>query len=319
MFLGALLIVVGLAGLIWGGDKFVRGAAAFARNLGVSSLLIGLTIVAFGTSAPEIFVSIVASIKGNPGIAVGNAIGSNITNVGLVIGLTAILIPIRINSGVIKYEFPVLLLIMTAVLVLIWDGRLTRVDGVVMLLGMVVLVYWFCVMGAKRKTTDILAQEYEQEIPAHMPTRTAVIWIIIGCILLPVSSAIFVEGAILIAKILSVSDTIIGLTIAAIGTSLPELFASLMGAWRNEPDIALGNVLGSNMFNLLAVLGFPGLIHPTWIDGAIYTRDYPVMVLLTITLYIMCIGKKREIGRVKGSVLLIAYISYLSYLVFSVI
>ena len=234
MLVSSTLILIGLIGLVLSGDRFVTGASALARNLGVSPLLVGLTIVAFGTSAPEIFVSIIASLRGNPGIAVGNAIGSNIANVGLVLGVTALFIPIEVHSRLLKREYPILFFIMIVVAAILWDGQLQRLEGTLLLIGMAVLVAYMVWWGLKQRNGDPMTAEFTAEIPADMATWLASLWVIFGLIVLPVSSEIFVQGAVGVAKYLGVSDLVIGLTVVALGTSLPELFASLMGVIKNE-------------------------------------------------------------------------------------
>ncbi len=309
-------IILGLFLLVWSADRFVAGAAALARGLGVSPLLVGLTIVALGTSAPEIFVAVVASLKNNGALAIGNAIGSNIANVGLVIGVTVLIKPLVVSSTMLRREFPILFLIMAIVGVIFWDGFFSRLEGIFLLLGMVALVGYLIYLGRQQchgDEVDSLVAEFTVELPVSMPIKWAVIWVLLGLILLPMSAEIFVHGASTVAHIFGVSDLVIGLTIVAIGTSLPELFASLMGALKGEDDIAMGNVLGSNMFNLLVVLGLPGLIDPGVLPRAAMYRDYPVMVILTIFLFTASFLKKwpAKITRWEGVLLLIMYLGYL--------
>ncbi len=316
MLTACLLVLSGLILLVYSGDRFVAGSSATARNLGVSPLLIGLTIVGFGTSAPEIFVSIISSLSGNPGIAVGNAIGSNIANVGLVIGFTALLRPLTVHSSTLKREFPVLFIIMFAVAVILWDDQLQRLEGSLLLAGMVLVVAWMIWQGLRQRNDEPMVAEFDAEIPKDMSMPKALGWVVFGLICLPLSSELLVNGATTIARHFGVSDVVIGLTIVAIGTSLPELAASLAGAFKGEDDIAIGNVLGSNMFNLLAVLGIPGLIDPGPIDPEVLRRDYPVMVGLAFLLFIMSY-RRRGSGHVKrlgGGILLAIYLSYLALL-----
>ncbi len=316
MLLSITAVLGGFVLLVWGADRFVHGAAALARNLGISPLVIGLTIVGIGTSAPEILVSAVASLQGNPAMGVGNAIGSNITNIALVLGLTALIIPLSVNSQTLKREYPVMFLIMLLALILVFDGELSRMDGIILLSGLFIMVYWMIRLGMKEKK-DPLELEYEHEIP-HLTTGKAVFWLIVGMVLLLVSSRILVWGAVNIAQTLGVSDLIIGLTIVAIGTSMPELAASLMSALKKEPDIAIGNVIGSNMFNLLAVLGLPGLIQPHLLDSAVLSRDFPWMIGLSIALFVVAYGFRGQgrINRWEGLLLLGSYFTYLGVLYF---
>ena len=311
-----LAILGGFALLVWGADRFVAGASATARNLGVSPLIIGLTIVGFGTSAPEMLVSAVAAWQGNPAMGIGNALGSNITNIALVLGATALIAPMMVHSQTLKREFPVLLGIMAVVLLLLLNGQLGRIDGVLLMLGTLLLMGWMVRLGLKERNGDPLENEYTAEIPAQMSTPRALLWLALGGILLLASSRVLVWGAINIAEWFGVSDLIIGLTIIAIGTSLPELAASIISALKGEHDIAIGNVLGSNMFNLLAVLAMPGLIAPSLLDPAVLRRDFLVMAVLTVVLLVMSYGLRGpgRINRVEGGLLLLAYFAYLGLL-----
>ncbi|MFN2308505.1 MAG: calcium/sodium antiporter [Gammaproteobacteria bacterium] len=313
-----LAVIGGFIFLVWGADRFVVGAAATARNLGVSPLVIGLTIVGFGTSAPEMLVSGVASWQGNPGLAVGNAIGSNITNIALILGLTALIAPLSVNSRILRRELPLLLVVMLAGLALLLDGDLSRLDGTLLLSGLLALVFWMVRTGLKDRDGDPLGTEFSTEIPREMTMGRALFWVGLGLLVLLLSSRLLVWGAVAIAESLGVSDLIIGLTIVALGTSLPELAASLVSALRGEPDIAVGNVIGSNLFNLLAVLGLPGLISPLAIEGAVLTRDYPVMIGLTVAFILMAYGLRgpARIDRLEGGLLLACYAGYQALLYF---
>lgn len=305
-------IIAGFILLMLSADRFVHGASAVARNLGVSPLIIGLTVVAFGTSAPEILVSAIAAWQGNPGLGVGNAIGSNIANVGLVIGITAMLLPLVIKSHTMRREFPILFAIMLVVFVLLVDGTLSFVDGLVLIGGMFILIYWLVVLGLRSRKNDPLASEFEDEIPGKMATNVAVLWLLGGLAVLLASSRLVVWAAVGIAHDIGISDLVIGLTIVAIGTSLPELATSVMSAIKKEHDIAIGTILGSNMFNLLVVLSLPGLISPQTIDGSVLTRDLPVMIVLTLALFVMSFGfgRKGNVGRWKGALLFGVFIAY---------
>lgn len=305
-------IAVGFVLLMLSADRFVHGAGAAARNLGVSPLVIGLTVVAFGTSAPEILVSGIAAWQGKPGLGVGNAIGSNIANIGLVIGVTALMLPMVIRSDTMRREFPILFAIMLVVFVLLVDGMLSFIDGVVLMAGMVVLIYWLVILGLRSRKNDPLVREYEEEVPSKMPMNIALLWLFGGLAVLLASSHLVVWAAVGIAKQAGISDLVIGLTIVAIGTSLPELATTVMSAIKKEHDIAIGTILGSNMFNLLIVLGLPGLLSPHQLDANVITRDMPVMIALTLTLFVMSFGfgQKGNVGRWKGAILLAAFVAY---------
>ena len=320
ILLSVIAIIGGFILLVWGADRFVHGAAATARNFGVSPLVIGLTIVGIGTSAPEILISIIAAYEGNPALAVGNALGSNITNIALVLGVTALLSPLLVKSETLRREYPIMFLIMLLALILCVDGDLSRLDGTILLCGLVIMMLWMVKLGLRKHEIDPLEAEYEQEIP-YLTTGKALFWLAVGMVLLLVSSRTLVWGAVNIAQAMGISDLIIGLTIVAIGTSLPELAASVMSALKGEPDIALGNVIGSNMFNLLAVLGLPGLIAPHVLDPAVLSRDFPFMIGFSIALFAMAYGFKEsgKINRYEGALLLIGYIVYVVVLYFSAI
>lgn len=319
MFNFFLAILGGFLFLVWGADRFVVGAAATARNLGVSPLIVGLTIVGFGTSAPEMLVSAVAAWQGNPGLAVGNAIGSNITNIALILGLTALMTPLAINSKLLRRELPILTGTMLAGLLLLLDGELSRLDGALLLLGLGVMVVWMVRSGLADRNHDALGTEFSEEIPSDMPMSLALFWVVVGLLVLLASSRLLVWGAVGIAQHFGVSDLVIGLTIVALGTSLPELAASIASALKGEPDIAVGNVIGSNMFNLLAVLGIPGLLHPLAIGQEVLSRDYPVMIGLTLLFFAMAYGIRGpgRINRLEGAVLLACYLGYQTLLYFS--
>ncbi len=315
-----LAIAGGFVLLTWSADRFVTGASAIAYNLKVSPLIIGLTIVSLGTSAPEILVSTVASLQGNPALAIGNALGSNIINTGLILGITALIIPLKVHSSIVRRELPVLLLVMALALVLLLDGWLGRLDGVILLTGMAVMLVWITRIGLKSQVShDPMSEEFEEEIPTDLSTAKAIFWLLVGALVLLASSRLLVWGSVSIAQTMGVSDLVIGLTIVALGTSLPELAASVMSAVKNEHDIAIGNIIGSNIFNLLAVLGLPGLLSPSAVDAAVLQRDYPVMVALTVALFLMAYGfrGKGRITRAEGAILVVAFGGYQTLLYFS--
>lgn len=312
MLVHVTAIVVGFVLLIWGADRFIVGAAALARNLGVQPLMIGLTIVGFGTSAPEILVSLMASIQGNPGLAIGNAIGSNIANIGLILGTTALLVPLTVHSDTLVKEFPLLLGVSFAATLLMLDDELSRVDGLLLLVGLAVALSIVVRIGLARKARDPLEAEYDAEIPRGMSMGSATWQFLLGLAVLLVSSRALVWGAVNIALEFGVSDLVIGLTIVAVGTSLPELAASIAGALKNEHDIAIGNILGSNLYNLLAVLCMPGLIAPSIVPHEVLQRDLPVMLVLTLALFLMAqgLGHQGRINRLEAAVLFAGFVGY---------
>ena len=320
MTLAFFAIAFGLALLVWSADRFVEGSAATARYFGMPPLLIGMVIVGFGTSAPEMVVSALAASQGNPGIALGNAYGSNIVNIGLILGVTALLSPIAVHSQVLRKELPILTAITALAAYQIWDGELTRFDALVLLAVFGGLLAWTIWQGLRQRA-DALADEMEQELAEHaMPIKRALFWLVIGLLLLIVSSRILVWGAVEIARGFGVSDLIIGLTIVAIGTSLPELAASVIATRKGEHDIALGNIIGSNFFNTLAVVGIAGVIHPMAVAQEVFSRDVLIMAALTVSLFVFGYGFRGpgRINRFEGAVLLASYIGYTTYLVTTV-
>jgi len=306
------LVIIGIALLVWSADRFTDGAAAIARNFGVSPLIVGLTIVAIGSSAPEIGVSITATLKDGGELAIGNAIGSNITNIALVLGITALVMPLQVNSQTIKREFPLLFAAILLSYALIKDLILTPEDTIILLISLVAYIAWLIRAGIKSRTSkDPMLEELVDELPEGMSNIKASIWIVIGIILLPVSSDILVTGAVNIAQAFHVSELVIGLTVIAIGTSLPELAASVAGVLKNEHELAIGNVIGSNIFNLLVVMSIPGFANTTFSSDVIY-RDFSFMTFLTVLMLIMAYGFKGpgKINRWHGAFLVLLFIGY---------
>lgn len=315
MLLPIFAIIGGLLLLIWSADRFVDGAAATARHFGMPQLLIGIVIIGFGTSAPEMIVSALSALNGNPGIALGNAYGSNITNIGLILGLTALVLPLAVNSQVLKQELPVLIFVTALSAFLIMDGDVLRLDAWILLGIFFIYMGWTIWTGLSNRD-DSLVHDVKEELQEqeYMSLAKALMWVVIGLALLMGSSQLLVWGAVEIARYFGVSDLVVGLTIVAVGTSLPELASSIAAARKNEVDLAVGNIIGSNLFNTLAVVGLAGAIAPMQIEQEVFTRDMPVMSVLTVLLLVFGFGKKGQINRVKGLILLLAYIGYNFYL-----
>jgi cation:H+ antiporter len=315
MLLPLLAVGGGLILLTWSAGRFVLGASCLARGLGVTPLLIGLTIVAFGTSAPEIAVAVLAALQGNPGLAIGNAIGSNIANIGLVLGVSAMVTPLLVRSAILRREFPILLLVTVLGFVLILDGTLGRVDGLILIAGLLLLTGWLVRNGMRgRIEPDALGIDLEEALPEPMPLPRALFWLVLGLVLLLLSSQALVWGAVEIAEALGVSDLVIGLTIVAIGTSLPELATSVAAAMKGENELAIGNIIGSNLFNLLCVLAIPGLVAPGALENTALIRDYPMMLGLTFLLFFLALAPRRADGclqRWEGVLLLGLFSLYL--------
>ncbi len=319
MLLAIIAIIVGLPLLLWSADKFVGGAASVARHFGLSPLLIGMLIIGFGTSAPEIIVSVIAALEGSSGIALGNAFGSNIANIALILGITALISPIAVRSEIIRKELPILLGLTFFAAWQLLDSNLSK-DDAFSLLGLFILLISWSIWTGLRGDKDALAEEFGEELnskPANLKGDS--IWLVVGLILLVISSRILVWGAVEVATFFGVSDVVIGLTVIAIGTSLPELASSLVAVKKGEHDMALGNVIGSNMFNTLAVVGIAGVIQPMQVDNSFLYRDTLFMLVLSVALFIFCIGLKGpgRLNRLEGGVFLLAYIGYTYYLVTS--
>ncbi len=319
--LAAIAVVAGLALLVWSADRFVEGAAATARHAGMPSLLIGMVIIGFGTSAPEMVVSAISAAQGNPGLALGNAYGSNISNIALILGLTALISPIAVRSEVLRKELPILFLVTLLAAGQLVDNFLSRGDALVLLVVFFALMGWSIFQGVRQRR-DTLEGDIDANLEIEpMPLKNALIWLFVGMILLVVSSRVLVWGAVEIARAFGISDLIIGLTVVAIGTSLPELASSLAAIRKDEHDLALGNVIGSNLFNTLAVVGIAGAIKPLDVGSEVLYRDCLIMGLLTLALFVFGFRFRGQgrINRIEGGVLLAVYIGYTSYLVYGVV
>ena len=312
-----VILIIGFAALVWSADRFVYGAAALAKNMGIPTLIIGLTVVAMGSSAPEMMVSASAALADKTDTAVGNAVGSNITNILLVLGVTALLRPLSVSSMTLKREMPLVLLISVAAWYVFSDNYFSFAEGIALMIAFAVFIGGLVIVSLRAKNQDDpFVSEACEDVPNDVSTKSAVFWLIIGMILLPVSSHFLVESAVDIAKYFGLSDLVIGLTIIAIGTSLPELAACIAGVLKNEDDLALGNIVGSNIFNLLAVLPLAGIINPSIIDPSAANRDALIMIAATIVLIAMSLNFKgaRRINRVEGGLLLVAFIAYQGYI-----
>ena len=316
--LGNLLeIVAGLVLLVWGADRFVHGAAAVARNLGVGALMIGLTVVAFATSAPEIIVSVLAALRGEPDLAIGNAIGSNTANIGLVLGVAAMLRPIELTSATLRREMPALLSVSLLTVTLFLDSYLSRVDGLVLLIGLVIVMVWLTRLGLKTSASDPMLADYEAEIPTDVSMPMAIFWLLLGLGMLLVGAEFVVDAAIEIARELGVTEIVIGVTLVALGTSIPELAVSIVSAIKGEYGLAIGNIVGSNIFNLLAVIGVAVTIEPAAIAPSVLSLHIFVMAAFTLVLFAMTYeydGKGR-INRAEGAALFAAFVGYVGYVV----
>lgn len=326
MWVDVAFVVLGLLVLVWSADKFIDGAAATAAHFGMSPLLVGMLIVGFGTSAPEMVVSAFAAFDGNPGIALGNAYGSNIANIGLVLGITALIYPLAVGSRIVRREIPLLMLVLLLCLGFLYELSLSRVEAVVMLLAIVVIMIfntfysndqdsWASELNAEDDAEDDAEGDTDDDDDSQT-LGTALLSLFVGLVLLLLSSKYLVDGAVGIARFFEVSDLVIGLTIIAIGTSLPELASSLAAAKKGEADIVLGNIIGSCLFNALAVVGIAGAIRPLTVEPIFLQRDFSTGMVLTLLLWIFTFGirGKAKLTRNKAAVLLLGYIIYTAYL-----
>jgi cation:H+ antiporter len=316
--LGNILEVIGgLLLLVWGANRFVYGAAAFARNLGVAPILIGLTIVAIATSAPEILVSVVASFRDEPGLAVGNALGSNIVNIGLVLGAVALIHPIKLSSQTLRREMPALLAVTLLGVSLFLDSYLSRLDGLILLAALVFVMLWLIKLGLRSSANDTISVEFEADIPRDVSMKRAATWFIVGLVTLLAGAELMVSGAIEIARFFGMSEVVIGIVLVAFATSVPELAVSLVSAHKGEYGLAIGNIVGSNFFNILAVVGAAALIAPAALPPSVLSLHLFVMVAFTLVLFTMTYEYEGTgtISRVEGAALLIAYIAYDSYVI----
>lgn len=312
MWVPLVVLVLGLVALVWSADRFLAGAASTAGHFGVPKILIGLTVVSLGTSAPEILVAFAAALDDNALLAVGNAVGSNIANIGLVLGITAMIAPLPFSRGVLRKELPWLLGATFLALWLMFDLQLSRLDGLVLLGGMAFILYRL--VKTQHATTDGVTLSLEEEIEdlQGLSRGAALFWLSVGLLVLLVSAQMLVWAATEIAAWLGVSEMIIGLTVVAVGTSLPELAATVGAAVKGHTDIAIGNVVGSNILNILAVLAVPGLVSAPFIDNVALWRDCGMMLALTLALalFAYAIGSRPVITRFEGAVILLGWIGY---------
>lgn len=319
MFFPVFALLAGLIILVWSAERFIEGAASFAGHLGMPPLLIGIVVIGFGTSAPEMIVSALSALNHSPGIALGNAYGSNITNIALILGLTALIKPIMVNPSVLKKELPILALVTLLSALLINDATISRLDALILLLVFVAYMLWTIrrEMRSKKRAHSLSEVPPQSRPKPDMSLRSAALRMLGGLVLLVASSQLLVWGAVQIAAYLGVSDLIIGLTIVAVGTSLPELAASIVAARKGQADLALGNIIGSNLFNTLAVVGIAGAIMPIRVESEIFSRDFLVMTVLTLSLFFFSYGWRKKTGminRFEGACLLLSYIAYTAYL-----
>lgn len=316
MFEAVAFLIIGLVFLVWSADKLVFGAAALARNVGISPLVIGMTILAMGSSAPEMMVSATAALDGKTDTAVGNVLGSNIANIALILGITAMIKPLSISSAVLRRELPLMIGVTILAGVLLWDSHLGFYEGVLLfVLFAAFILAMLRISRNEKKNGDAFIEEQESEVPEGVSNGKAAMWVVIGLIVLPLAADVLVDNAVVIAQYFGMSDLVIGLTIIAVGTSLPELAASLAGVMKGEDDMAVGNIIGSNVFNILAVMGIPGILNPSILSEYAMGRDFWVMLGVSLLLVAMALGKSRSINRYEGAALFCCFIGYQAYLI----
>jgi len=320
LLLPSVLLIIGLVLLVWSSDIFIEGAASTAKHHSISPLVIGVVVLGFGTSMPEVVVAVLASLNGSPGLAIGNAVGSNIANIGLVLGVTALLIPIAVKSSIIKRELPILLAISIGAYLLVLDGELSIPDGIILVSVLVIVMFWMIKANKTVDKNDPIAAETKHELDdlPELSKNKALFYLIAGLIILMLSAKMMVSGAESIAHYFEVPDVVIGLTIIAIGTSLPELAAAIAAARKNEADLMIGNIVGSNLFNILAVLAVPALLAPSVLDKDMLNIDLPIMLGFTLLMLVMALPRKGSavISKGKGFLLLALFITYLITLYF---
>jgi cation:H+ antiporter len=302
---------VGFIAVVWGADRFVSGAAGLAGNWGVSRIVIGLTIVAFGTSAPEMLVSAMAAAAGSREMGIGNAVGSNITNVTLVLGAAAAAGTLSVHSRLLIREIPLLFVAMAVSWWFLWDGALSRTEGLILFGGLFALIAWLSIEGAREWSDESNApSRFDDDIPDSLPMGKATALFVVGLVVLLIGSRILVWGGVELALALGVTELVVGLTLVALGTSLPELAASVTASRRGEHDIAVGNVVGSNIFNLLGVLSLPGIIAPGEVSRLVVIRDFPIMLGATLLLLFMAVNEANTIGTKRGIALIVIFAVY---------
>ncbi|MCA1176912.1 MULTISPECIES: calcium/sodium antiporter [unclassified Pantoea] len=317
MFVATALLFIGLILLVYGADRLVFSAAILCRSFGIPPLIIGMTVVSIGTSLPELIVSFSAAQHGQMDLAVGTALGSNITNILLILGGAALLHPLTVHSNLIRRELPLMLLVSLLSGIMLFDNHLSRLDGIALLL--IALGYLLIVIRiarrAERDNNDTLTREQLAELPRDETGNTvAFLWLAVALIILPMSTRMVIDNATVFADYFGVSELVMGLTLIAVGTSLPELATVVAGALKGEDDIAIGNLIGANIFNLAIVLGLPALVHPGSIDAHAFARDYWVMLGVSVLFALLCLLRKRRIGRVAGTLLLTGFIAWVLWL-----
>ena len=325
MLTAVILIILGFSLLIWSADLLVDNATELAKHLGISTFLVGIVVIGFGTSAPEMFVSAVAALQNKGNLALGNALGSNITNIGLVLGSAALIRALPVTATTARKDIPIVILAGAFAIFIVSDGFLSNLDGIILLGLLIIYLVWASFysegVGGEPALENLAKDPHDLDLshlthPKAKSIQAAVAWTVGSILLLMIASKMLVTGAITIATTMGVPDLVIGLTIVAIGTSLPELAAAVAAARKGAHDMIIGNIIGSNIFNTLGVLGLTGVIRSTEIDTSALWRDFPIMFIFTIMMFIFALSKG-SFSRQEGATLLLCYIGYIYYLVYS--
>ncbi|WJY14712.1 calcium/sodium antiporter [Pectobacteriaceae bacterium CE90] len=318
MLFATVLLIIGLILLVYGADRLVYGAAVLARSFGIPPIIIGIVIVGMGTSLPELTVSVTAALNNQIDMAVGNVLGSNITNILLILGSAALIRPLTFQSVLSRREIPLMLLVTLLCGFLLHDSFLSRMDGIILLLIAVLCILLMLKMAhnTQRQEMDSFTREQIAELPQESNYTVALLWLILGLIILPMAARMVIDNATVIARYYNISELTIGLTVLAIGTSLPELATAIVGTLKKEDDIALGNLIGSNIFNIVIVLGVPALLSPGALNPLAFERDYWIMLGVSVLLAALCLRRKQCIGQGAGALLLCTFIAYISVLFF---
>ncbi len=319
MLLYLTAVFLGTAALVWGADRFVDGAAALARRLGISPIIVGLTVVSFGTSLPELLVSTAATLMGHPDVAVGNVVGSNIANIGLILGAASLFRPLIVHGSLMRREYPLLVGVSVIAWLMARDGSFSRFEGILLVSGLALFLVWMGIVS-KQNTPEAILAEVVKSGAAREPLESLkkpVLFLVLGLVGLTAGSRALVWGGVALARAYGVSELVVGLTLVALGTSFPELATSVAGAIKKQDDIAVGNVVGSNLFNTLGILGIPSLIRPLEVSTEVFHRDFPAMLLATALLWPVCRswwGRRGRVNRIEGGALVAGYLIYVVYL-----
>lgn len=318
MLLAMALLIIGLLLVVYGADRLVFSAAILCRSVGLSPLIIGMTVVSIGTSLPEIIIASAAALHGQLDLAVGTAIGSNITNIMLILGLAAVLHPFAVNSDILRRELPLMLLVSLVAGLFLFDGELSQIKGIILLVIAVSYLLFIIRIGrlAEQAGNDNLTREQVSELPQEGSLSVACLWLGVALVIMPIATQMVIDNATVLAHYFGVSDLVVGLTIIAIGTSLPELATTIAGVRKGENDIAIGNIIGSNVFNIVFVLGIPALVAPGSFDSLAFTRDYWLMLAVSAVFAVLCWRKPRQVGKPIGALLICGYIVWVVVLWF---